>query len=488
MTHAAAAALAAPTTRTRAGFGDDTGASGRLAMVLDPMRLMLIALTIINISRVHQSVPALVKLRPGLLLVVAAAGYAYMNAKSLTRANIMAFWPMRRVALLAVVSVASVAFGIALGKSALFILNGFSKTVLFAFLITLCVRHVRDLYTFVWALAASCGILSFLSIFVFKVTKSEWSHTGRVESLYMYDANDVCVVMLVGLGSVLLLLSVARGWQRGVLFLIVVGISATIARSGSRGGFLGLAAFGLAALILLSSISPMKRLVILMSVVVGVALFSPPGYMDQMATILSPSKDYNTTTANGRKALILRGLHYVSVYPFFGVGINAFGNAECDPKLSGIGTGAGGSRCGAPHNSYIEAAAETGLVGFAVWVSMVFGGIYSMLKLRRRLPQHWKRGSTTERFLYGATTHFAVALVGFAVSSFFVSFAWIDILYLQIALISGLYLSIAMYTSTPAASSAVPAAALRRVPGWRVKQSALRSLALTRVPQLPAPR
>jgi O-antigen ligase len=419
-----------------------------------------------------------------------------MNVKSLTRANIMQYWPMRRVALLGIAAVASVAFGIALGKSAFFILDSFSKTLLFCFLITLSIRHVRDLYTFVWALAISCGILSFLSIFVFKLQKSAFSATSRVESGYMYDANDVCVVMLVGLASVLLLLNVARGWQKGALLLITIGIGATIARSGSRGGFLGLIAFLGAALVLLNSVTPIKRLFILACVALGMAMFAPPGYMKQMNTILNPEDDYNTTSPNGRQALMRRGLHYLNEYPVFGVGIAAFGNAECTFELSGVRPGGGGTRCGAPHNSYIQAAAETGIVGFSIWISLVLGGFIAMLKLRRRLPRRWARGNQTERFLYAATSHFAVALVGFAASSFFVSFAWIDILYLQIALISGLYLSIAVYNAaqaTPAATAtgaaATAAAPSRRMPGWRVAASAGRRLAAApRVARLPAPR
>jgi hypothetical protein len=253
MTHAALTSLAeaAPRqgSRGRGLPADETGASGRLSWVLDPLRIMLVMLTIINISRVHSSLPALSRMRPGLLLVVAAAGYAYMNAKSLTSANIFKFWPMRRIVMLGIAAVASVGFGIALGKSALFIVNSYSKTLLYCFLITLAIRHVRDLYTFVWALAISTGILSYLALFVFHLSKSSTSLTARVESFYAYDANDVCVVMLVGLASVLLLLNVARGWQKGLLLLIVLGTGASIARTGSRGGFLGLVAFGGAALI-----------------------------------------------------------------------------------------------------------------------------------------------------------------------------------------------------------------------------------------------
>ena len=72
----------------------------------------MFVLTILNVSRVHQHYPVLGKFRPALLLVVASVGYAYLNPKFLTRANVLKLWPMRVIAILAVLSCCSAAFGI----------------------------------------------------------------------------------------------------------------------------------------------------------------------------------------------------------------------------------------------------------------------------------------------------------------------------------------------------------------------------------------
>ena len=81
--------------------------------------------------------------------------------------------------------------------------------------------------------------------------------------MYTYDSNDLGVVMMVGLPLTLLLLTVERGRKRWLLLLILVGISATMARSGSRGGFLGFVAVGAAALILVNGVSAARRLSVL---------------------------------------------------------------------------------------------------------------------------------------------------------------------------------------------------------------------------------
>jgi hypothetical protein len=104
-----------------------------------------------------------------------------------------------------------------------------------------------------------------------------------------------------------------------------------------------------------------------------------------------------------------------------------------------------------------------------------------MLALRRRLPYAWRRGTPVEKFLYNSTHYFALALAGFAASSFFVSFAWLDIIYMVMALITGLYVSVQVYQAqlaAVAADGAVPdlGDSVRR-PGWRVDRSVRRAAA-----------
>lgn len=417
--------------------------SGRLSVVRDPLRMLLFALTILTVSRVHQHYPLIMKLRPALLLIMAAAGYAYLNPQYLTRSNVLKLWPMRLVAILGVLACASAVFGISLGATATFILDSYVKTLIYAFLLAASIRHVRDLYTFVWAYVISCGILAFFSLFVFGLNKVSVSYVARLDHLYTYDANDLGVMMMVGLPLTLLLLLVARGKWRWVLLLNLVGICATIARSGSRGGFLGFVAVGIAALLLANSVSVGRRTAVAVAAALALAVGAPSGYWLQMGTVLKPKQDYNYSTLDGRKAVAERGLGYMARYPVFGIGINNFSRAECtiSPKLQALNR-TGPIRCTAPHNSYVQAGAELGIPGLIAWVWLVLGMIGALLRVRRRLPRSWRRGTETHRFIYGATTFFPLAMIGFAVTAFFVSFAWMDALYIMAALTTGLYVVI----------------------------------------------
>ena len=448
-----------------------------LELVRDPLRIALFVLTILTISRVHQHYPMLASLRPAVLLVIASVGYAYLNPRYLTRTNVLTFWPMRLVAALAVLACCSAAFGISLGASASFILDSYAKTLAYCFLIAVSIRHVRDLFTFVWAYVIGCGILSVFSIFVFGISNGSNSYVARLGNLYTYDSNDLGVVMMVGAPLTLLLLTVARGTRRWFLLVVLVGISATMARSGSRGGFLGFVAVAAAALILVNSVSATRRLFVLVAAVIALAVGAPPGYWKQMATILAPEEDYNYSSTDGRKAVMERGLGYIGQYPAFGLGIDNFSRAECtiSPKIATLRIN-GPLRCTAPHNSYVQAGSELGVPGFLIWVSLVIGAILTPLRLRRRLPKSWLYGTESERFIYAATSFFAVAMVGFAVTSFFVSFAWMDPVYFMAALLTGLYVAarVQMEESGRKPNRAAPGSP-RHATGWRVTQSVLRT-------------
>jgi O-antigen ligase len=457
-------------------------ASARLTMTHDPLRILLFLLMIVTISRVHLHYPILAVFRPALLLSFGAVVYAFLNPRSLTSNNVLNLWPMRMVTLIFVLACCSAPFGISLGNSGIFILDSFFKTIVYAFLLAVSVRNARDLYTYAWAFVVSCGILSYFAVFVFGL-ETGGSLTARLGELYTYDSNDLGVLLMIGLPLTLMLLFVDRGFKRVLLLINLVGISAAMARSGSRGGFLGIVTVGLATLFLVNGISFTRRWIVMVVAAVVLAVAAPPGYWQQMGTILNPEKDYNVTSFDGRSALIKRGLGYMAKYPVFGIGIWNFAKAECtiSPKVMWRPRNEA-LRCIAPHNSYVQAGTELGVPGLVSWVALLLGLIIAPLRLRRRLPRSWLKGNASERFLYAATSFFPVAMCGFAVTSFFVTFAFADPIYVMAALLSGLYTVTRVQLAS--ARSSVPGLPVvprrsRRGEGWRVIASARRLLGST---------
>ncbi len=121
------------------------------------------------------------------------------------------------------------------------------------------------------------------------------------------------------------------------------------------------------------------------------------------------------------------------------------------------------------HNSYVEAGAELGIPGLVIWLWLVMGGIVQMVRLRSRIPKSWDRGTQEQRFLFHAPQYLAVSMVGFAVTSFFVSFAWMDIVYTLIAIMTGLIVVVRQRVPQEVPDQAAISAPRlpRRVPGFR---------------------
>lgn len=81
--------------------------------------------------------------------------------------------------------------------------------------------------------------------------------------------------------------------------------------------------------------------------------------------------------------------------------------------------------------------------------------------------------------MYGATSFLPLAMIGFAVTAFFVTFAWMDPLYILAALTTGLYVAVHERASTRAGPEASAVSSVRAFDrgtrGWRVAHSAQRS-------------
>ena len=446
----------------------------------DPYLIALFLLTVVTVSRVHQHYGFLVALRPGLLLTAVAVGVAILSPR-LTKSENLARWPARVMMALGLVACLSAPFGISLGGSASYILEDYSKVLVYGFLLVVAMRSARELSMLVWAYVIACGLLAWMANFVFGLSAESGSATARLNDMYSYDANDLGCVLLVGFPLTLLAMQVAGTRGRVLAMCILYGIGASIARSGSRGALVGLVAVVVVVLFMLRQVSAAKRIGFVGVLAVGLVVTAPPGYWAQMKTILEPTDDYNWTARDGRKEVAKRGMRYMVTYPVFGLGINNFGRAEgtISTKARRHVEGEAGIRWTAAHNTWVQVGAELGITGLLLWCGLIFGGMVSALRLRRRMPAHWARGDPEERFLHLACLYVPLALVGFAVSSTFVSFAYVDPIYIVAAYLVGLHVAVerklaesaSAPTSAPALASGAtmvtPVAAGRRA-GARV--------------------
>jgi len=435
-----AAAFAAPTPAPFRRPMVARRSRGRLKLSRDRLHIALFLLIVLTISRVYMHVPGLAKARPLLLLTASVAIFAFMSPRLLSSGSVLRTWPAKALVGLTIVACLSAPAGISLGNSGRFLLEVFSKTIILTFLLIAATRNIRDLYTIAWGYVMASGILSFFALFIFKLQRygTDFDY-ARLANLYTWDANDVVLVLLVGLVlSLLVLQSVRDSLRRLTCLAVLMFIGATVARSGSRGGFVGLVAVGIALLLMTSGVSIFRKVFVIGVAIAGLVLWAPEGYWKQMQTIKDPKSDYNYNSIDGRRHTMLRGIQYMKDHPLLGVGISNFQKAECTISDKAKNTPPGyGIRCMPPHNSYIQAGAETGVVGLVLWASLIFGGVISLRHWGRKLPKRFRRGTEEQKFLYYACQYIPVGLVGFGVTSYFLTFAWLEPYYMLLALTAG---------------------------------------------------
>ncbi|MGH7541653.1 MAG: O-antigen ligase family protein [Gemmatimonadota bacterium] len=432
---------------------------------LDLLRLGIAALIVLSLSRIHNHL-GIGQLRPALLLTGLCGAMAVFNPRLVNAEKLLHYWPARVIVALGVVSCFSAAFGISLGASAVFILENYIKVIIVTFLIISGIRHAKDLSTFVWACVASCGILAYFAIFVFKV-RVVGSGVARLNSLYTFDSNDVATILMSGLPLTLLAYQTSRGGKKVLAGVTLLGIGATMARSGSRGGFLALLAVGALLLFWVPGVSAVKRILFVGTVAIGLVIAAPPGYWEQMRTLTSLEEDYNWDSYYGRRKLAERGIGYMIRYPIFGVGIGNFPRADgtlSDRAQNFVERTGYANRWRSVHNTYVQAGSEMGVPGLALFVSLIIGGVVSMRRLRRRLPAAWARGDPDQRLIYYLSIYLPVSIVGFAVAAFFVAFAYLDPLYILMALVVGVHISLSEMRrrGAPGAPAPLYAGATRR--------------------------
>lgn len=310
----------------------------------------------------------------------------------------------------------------------------FKDTVLLFFVYLGIVTFVNSLERMMKLLRMWVGIMGFLA--VMGIAKG-----GVGIGAWMGDENDFCMVMNMAAPFGYFLLFSAGTLKERLKYFGLLGTFILAAMASlSRGGFIGLASVG--AYCWYRSPKKLSALIVVMVAVVFMVLLAPDKYWDEIA---SSTSDETMERGTGAERLYTWGIGLEMFYsnPIIGIGQSNFpwtfqdyeaGRTFHEKSIAGRQA----------HSAWITLVSELGLAGIAIIGGMLLQ-CYKDLKfvrLRFASPESRQRHGQTIRVGEDVRVYLARAmegsLIGFIVSSVFISTLWYPSLWIMMAFVVAL--------------------------------------------------
>lgn len=292
--------------------------------------------------------------------------------------------------------------------------------IFFAMLLVAQASHVpKNCFRIMWVIVVCAIVLTVHGIEQVKLGQG-WTgmptvQDGRIQYVGIFsDPNDLAMLFIIAIPMALLMagkggmLGLRRLFWWAAALLLLYGVYLT----DSRGAFL--------AVMAMAGVWLWLRRGLLVAGVMGVAgmsvLMMLPTRMQEL--------DAGESSAYGRIEAWYDGIQMFIGNPLFGVGV---GNFTTHTLLTA-------------HNSFVLVLAETGIIGYTVWLAMV-GYCFLMPVIVLRLPAAIDDPGLQE--LWTRERQMAMTLlilqVGFYACAFFLSRSYVILLYIMLGLVTGWY-------------------------------------------------
>lgn len=306
-----------------------------------------------------------------------------------------------------------------------------SRYALNAMLFVIIVTSVRQRSTALWLIGAFVAGTAVAALYGIASPGRFEADYGRLESASL-DPNELAAILVP---SFAICLFAAIGMRRAPMVRLAAGgaallCGATIMLTVSRGGLIALAVALLVAVV----VGGRWRLQIMMlvgaiaaSVFIYFAGFASPQVVDHLESTTQGS----SRVQEGRVTIWEVGWRMVKDNPLQGVGAGNFAAAAVDYVLQPGQTARSDLIVDKPavaHNTYLETLAELGIVGIALWLSLIafcLGALFKAYRLFKRL------GDETMELL---SRGLVAAVAGLLVADFFISDQFSKALWLLLAL------------------------------------------------------
>ena len=327
------------------------------------------------------------------------------------RAKIRATPQLKLILGMLAIALATIPFSVWPSGSLHFIAEVYLKNVVFVYLLAQTARSARNARVIAGALITGSAMLVIAMLVGFGPQVSYKGDTSRASVGGSYDPNDMALLFVISIPFAVFMLKDSKPKGRVLLIAAIALMMVGMVKTGSRGGFVGLIVIGV--LILIRSSAQFRRYS-LIAVATGILLLAfaaPQAYWDRINTMINYEEDYNVTENVGRVVVWRTGLKMVAAHPITGVGISGFQTAYAKFSNSKVEI--------SPHNSFLQVAAELGVIGFLLFTAIVFVSIRGARRIRKRALQ----GKEDADLIWLASA-VEVSFMGFVVSAFFLTHAY----------------------------------------------------------------
>ena len=306
-----------------------------------------------------------------------------------------------------------------------FAVRGYGLNLLLFPIVYSAVRSVRDLRIVLAVLVLGAFVAAVGGLLDPPETSGNYLDPGRAGGT-LGDANELAAASVVGVVLAFGITATRISVGARALLILAAGLALlSVFTSLSRGGLVSLGAALVAAVFVSGRWRPRVALV------AGLTLVGTVLYFGVVATTAQRDRVTDVENSSGRSDLWNVGLRMVEDHPLVGVGAGNFRVQSRDYLVAPGTVGEDRWILSEPvvtHNTFLQVAAELGLIGFVIFMSVIFAALWTMLRAARAFAA---RGDPDGEVLARAVF---VAAVGLLAAGFFVSANYWKILWLVLAL------------------------------------------------------
>ena len=262
------------------------------------------------------------------------------------------------------------------GGSFQFLSDQFIKSIVIYWLLARVIRTEAQLRTILWTLTLVSVPLAYVGVSQMQSGEMQRGRIMGYASGLTSNPNDLAMMVDVILPlAVVCGMLAQRTWVKlaafGIVGLNLICLGATY----SRGGFLGLVAMLLAALVLVCRRGKWWVLgVVIVAIPITFAAL-PSQYTARLSTIGSVESD-DTGSAQDRLAGMIAAVTYIAAHPITGAGLAQ----DVGALVSVQGSKANWLHV---HNSYLAVGTDLGIPGLAMYLAMMFYGYRRVRRVER---------------------------------------------------------------------------------------------------------